>query len=116
MPGLPADTGRAAEDQALAYLQQRGLRLVARNVRNKLGELDLVMREHATLVIVEVRARRSAAFGDAAASVDARKQGKLLRATARYLQETRLDLPVRFDVVAITGRDLNWVRDAFRAE
>ena len=81
----PAATGRAAEDRALKELSAAGLRLVARNFRCRLGEIDLVMREGDTLVFVEVRQRRSARFGDAAESVTAAKQRKLQAAAALFV-------------------------------
>jgi len=62
----PADTGRAAEDHALATLQNAGLRLLQRNFRCRFGEIDLIMRDGNVLVFVEVRHRSSARFGSAA--------------------------------------------------
>jgi putative endonuclease len=115
--------GRGAEDRALALLESHGLTLLARNHRCRGGEIDLVMRDGATLVLVEVRSRSSTAYGGAAASVGARKQRRCI-AAARHLLRTRPELarmPARFDVVAIdSGAEpgsttLNWIRDAFRA-
>jgi putative endonuclease len=112
------DDGEAA---ALAFLMARGLRPLARNVRFKGGELDLVMLDGDTLVFVEVRRRGRSDFGDAFDSVDARKARKLVLAARLYLQrETRhSQRDCRFDVV---GFDDNggtriaaprWVRGAF---
>lgn len=88
---LPA--GRQAEDRALAYLQQQGLRLVERNYRaapgrsRRGGEIDLIVREpDGTLVFVEVRQRRGDHHGGAAASVTAAKQRRLVLAAQHYLQ------------------------------
>ena len=66
--------GAREEDLALRYLESRGLRLVGRNLRAPGGELDLVMRDGAALVVVEVRKRSHRGFGNAAESVDRRKQ------------------------------------------
>lgn len=112
--------GSRAEDQALALLQRAGLILLQRNYRCRLGEIDLIMREGATLVFVEVRFRRSDAFGGPAASVDGRKQRRILTAAQRYLQShpQASNRPCRFDVVAICPQSepaLDWIRDAFRA-
>jgi putative endonuclease len=107
--------GQAGEDQALAYLERNGLRLLERNFRCKGGEIDLVMEEGATLVFVEVRKRAASAFGGAAASVGARKQARLIVAAQRYLQRYRLPPPCRFDVVAIDGATLDWLRNAIDA-
>ncbi len=109
--------GARQEDLALAYLQAAGLRLLARNVACRAGELDLVMRDGSTLVFVEVRARRSRRFGGAAASVDGNKQRRLVRAAQHYLQHRwHGSLPCcRFDVVAVDDDEIEWVRDAFVA-
>lgn len=107
--------GDAAEDRALAYLQDRGLSLVARNFRCRAGELDLVMRDGAALVFVEVRQRADARHGGAADSVTPAKQARLLRAAQMFLQRERSLPPCRFDVVAIDGDRLDWIRDAIQA-
>lgn len=108
--------GRAAEARAEAYLQTAGLRPVTRNYRCRAGELDLVMRERDTLVFVEVRARRHARYGAAAETVDARKRRRLLLAAQHYLQAHDHRGPARFDVLAITGGEIEWIRDAFGIE
>lgn len=107
--------GRDAERQAEAFLESRGLTPVARNWRCRFGEIDLVMRDGATLVFVEVRLRSRSDFGGAAASVTAAKQRKLLAAASQYLSGLRAMPPCRFDVVALSGpsRDPEWIRNAF---
>jgi len=107
--------GTAAEDLALAHLQQRGLALEARNFACRMGEIELIMEERGTLVFVEVRQRSSTAFGGAAESITARKREKLV-ATARYYLARRPDLPpCRFDAVLVDGQGrIDWIRDAFR--
>lgn len=107
--------GRAAEDAAVAFLTARGVEIVDRNFRRRLGELDIVAREHDILVIVEVRTRASNRFGGAAASVDYRKQTKLRRAAALYLEQRRdlARLRVRFDVIAVTPAGIEWIKHAF---
>ena len=112
--------GRRGEDAALHHLESAGLELVERNYRCRAGEIDLVMRDARTLVLVEVRRRSGAGWGGAAASVGARKQRRLVLA-ARHLLLTHpalRGLPARFDVVAIDGPDgapvIEWIRDAFR--
>lgn len=110
--------GSAAEALALRYLETHGLTLVARNFRCRVGELDLILRDGEQLVFVEVRSRRYSQFGTPAESVTRAKQQKLLRAAAFYLQRQRLDLPCRFDVVAILQTadepHIEWIRDAFQ--
>jgi putative endonuclease len=117
MTSARAVAGTAAEDLAARYLEGRGLAIVERNWRTRGGEIDLVARDGATLVFVEVRLRTSAAFGGAAASVDARKQQRILQAARRYLAE-RPDVPCRCDVVVLDRLDparVEWIRDAFSA-
>ena len=113
------EAGSEAEDTALAYLKQAGLKLLQRNYRCKAGEIDLVMLDGATLVLIEVRYRSTEQFGGAAASVTYWKQRRIINA-ARHLLATRKDLrryPARFDVVAISAlrREVRWIKGAFFA-
>lgn len=107
--------GDEAEAQACRYLQQQGLECIARNVRSRFGEIDLIMRQDATLLFVEVRYRRSARFGGAAASVDRHKQRRLIATAQHYLQRHPHPGPCRFDVVAINGdnNEIEWLQHAF---
>lgn len=120
-PSAP-DRGKDAEHACCRYLQQQGLKLLARNYRSRRGELDLVMREQDTVVFVEVRFRRNSAFGGAAESITSSKQEKLRITAEQFLQrETRLTNG-RFDVVAMTEKVQNnglnaysfeWIKNAF---
>ncbi len=114
--------GDSAEDRALAYLQQQGMRLVQRNYRLAAGprqrgaEIDLILRDaDGTLVFVEVRARRAASHGGAAASVSMFKQQRIVRAAQHYLMGLDALPPCRFDVVAIEADSLQWLPGAFGA-
>ncbi len=114
--------GDEAEARAAAWLQAQGLVLVERNYRvargprSPGGEIDLVMRERdGTLVFVEVRSRAGDAHGGAAASVDARKQERVVFAARHYLLRFAALPPCRFDVVAIDGAEVDWIRGAFDA-
>lgn len=103
--------GQQGEERALIFLQRQGLRLLERNFRCKVGELDLIMQHGATLVFVEVRQRASSRFGGAAASVTPAKQRRLLRA-AQYFLLRYADLPpCRFDLLAIDGENLSWMQN-----
>jgi putative endonuclease len=116
--GGSKDVGAAFETHALVFLQRQCLRLVARNVACRGGEIDLVMRERdGALVFVEVRARAQRSYGGAAASIGWQKRQRILRAARHYLA-TRVDgTPAcRFDVVAFEAGRLVWLRDAFRAD
>lgn len=116
-PTTSQSLGTAKERLACAYLEARGLRLLARNYRCRLGEIDLVMGTGALLVFVEVRFRRSPRFGSPAETIGPRKRLRLMRAAHHYLSENPTDLPCRFDVLAISGEDsIDWIQDAFRAD
>lgn len=104
--------GQAGEDAALAYLAAQGLALVQRNFRCKGGEIDLVMQDGPALVFVEVRRRADRRHGGAAASVTRSKQARLIVAAQIYLQRFRMPPPCRFDVIAIDGAQLEWLRNA----
>jgi len=112
--------GDAAEAQALAHLQERGLRLVERNYRvargpsARGGEIDLIVRDRdGTLVFVEVRSRAGAAHGGAAASIGAAKRARLVFAARHYLARLAVLPPCRFDVVTIDGGRIEWLPAAF---
>ena len=109
-------SGRLAEMQALQYLQQQGLRWQASNYRCKLGELDLLLWEGNTLVVVEVRYRKNDHYGSAAASITDQKQQRIIKATQHYVIMHNLNqVAVRFDVVALTaGKPLEWIKNAFQ--
>ncbi|HBS80703.1 MAG: YraN family protein [Pseudomonas sp.] len=112
-------SGKLAEDLTLRHLETCGLRLICRNWSCRSGELDLVMLDGDTVVFVEVRYRRHAAWGGALESVDLRKQQKLIKAAQLFLlKESRwAKHPCRFDVVAMGstegGAHPSWIRNAF---
>lgn len=119
--------GHAVEVAARALLLRAGLTELATNANYRGGELDLVMQDTSrpgtpAVVFVEVRYRRSQAFGGGAASVDIGKRRRLVHAAQRFLQDhpALADAPCRFDVVDAQGDPaspkLEWIRDAFRAD
>ena len=110
--------GAAAEQLAADYLQGRGLRLIERNFRVRGGEIDLVCRDGASTVFVEVRLRSHKDFGGAAASITATKQARLVLAARHWLQRHG-ETPCRFDCVLLDGlepKNIEWLRDAFSAD
>ena len=105
-------SGARAEDLCARLLEGAGLRLLERNWRCRLGEIDLIADEDGTLVFAEVRMRSPGAFGGAAESITAAKRERLLAAARLYL--TRLpEVPTRFDVFLVDGGKVQWIRDAF---
>ncbi len=109
------ETGRKAEDLAASFLSAKGMTIVEKNFRAKVGEIDLVAKEGDEIVFVEVRARSSRDFGGAAASVGGAKRRKLIRAANLWLQARGWDGACRFDVVALDGARLEHIPSAFDA-
>jgi len=107
--------GSHAEDAALAYLQQQGLTLAERNFLCKGGEIDLIMQDRCTLVFVEVRKRSDGSFGGAAASITPAKQRRLITAAQQFLQRYRMPPACRFDVIAIDGESMQWLKNVMDA-
>jgi putative endonuclease len=111
--------GDAGEDEALAFLQEHGLRLLQRNYRTPGrggGEIDLIMQSpDGTVVFVEVRQRSRSDFGGAAASIGVHKQRRIVFAAQHYLLTWRQLPPARFDVVTIDGTGPQWLQAAFDA-
>jgi putative endonuclease len=97
--------GQASEMQAEQFLLAKGYRILDRNVRTPLGELDLVAEDQGVVVFVEVKGRATEAFGGALLAVDHRKQVKLTKLAAQYLARRHWsDKTCRFDVVLVQGR------------
>jgi putative endonuclease len=112
------NNGVRAEQWAAEYLRRQGMKPVAENYRGRFGEIDLIMQDGQTLVFVEVRLRRNANFGGAAASIDARKQHRIIRTAQQYLAGLANIPPCRFDVVLMgdmQGENVQWLKNAFEA-
>ena len=108
--------GQRAENLAARYLEARGLTIAARNYRCRGGEIDLICRDDATLVFVEVRLRRRSDFGGAAASITPAKQRRIILAARHYLASQRnFDADCRIDCVLLDGNRIEWLRDAIAA-
>jgi len=109
-----AKPGARAESVAASYLQQHGLKLVESNYRSRFGEIDLILRDGETLVFAEVRQRSSNNFGGAAASIDARKQQRLILTAQHYLASLPRIPPCRFDALLLdAAENIEWVKNAF---
>ena len=115
--------GFGFEERAAQWVEAQGWQILQRNYRCKLGEIDIIAKDKGQLVFIEVRARSNSRFASAAASVDYRKQQRLLRTAALYLRTAgrRQNLSCRFDVIAFeprqSGQDAEprWIRSAFTA-
>lgn len=109
-------SGTIGETLASSYLASRGMTVIAKNYRRAGGEIDLIARDGETVVFVEVKARRSPRYGRPAEAVTPAKSRHIVRAALAYLQAQHwLDRPVRFDVIAIEGEDIQYLPAAFDA-
>ncbi len=116
------ERGQDAELACCKYLQQQGLKLLAKNYHGRRGELDLVMQDSNTVVFVEVRYRKNNNYGGALESITGSKQEKLRITAEQYLQQETALKNGRFDVVAMSENVQNhgpiiysfeWIKDAF---
>lgn len=110
--------GNQGESFAAEHLQRRGCRILTRNYRCKIGEIDIVAEDHGTLVFVEVKTRRSDRCGTPAEAVHYRKQQKIVQTAYWYLREHRMENSrCRFDVLEVYAVGDTWtvyeIRNAF---
>lgn len=112
-----AHRGQVAETRAADFLIGQGLRVVARNWRCRMGEIDLIAEQGRTLVFVEVRSRGRTDFGGSAASITSIKQARIIAAARAYLSTLRHTPACRFDVVLFDGANSSpeWLQGAFDA-
>jgi putative endonuclease len=115
IPHTTKQIGAAGEECAARHLVVHGLKVLVRNFRVKGGEIDIVCREGATVVFVEVRKRARSGFGGAAYSITPTKQKRLILA-ARHWLARHGDSACRFDCVLLDGDKLEWVKNAFSAD
>ena len=115
-------SGRTAERIARRFLETQGLQLLATNYNCRFGELDLVMQNRRSLVVIEIRYRRNRSFMTPAESIGAAKRKKIAQATMHYIQNNRRyrRRPVRFDVVSLSGplddSRIDWIPGAFTVD
>ncbi|MDY3051788.1 MAG: YraN family protein [Ndongobacter sp.] len=114
-----ADSGRAGEELAARYVQERHFTIIERNYRTRCGEWDLIAKKGQLLVFIEVKARSSFQFGQPHEFVDRTKRKRLRRAADIYLQaRNALHQPIRFDIIEVdlTRRTIRWLPNAFGEE
>ncbi|MFQ6843674.1 MAG: YraN family protein [Lachnospiraceae bacterium] len=105
-------TGAVYEEKAAAYLKEKGYRILEKNYRCPLGEIDLIAEESGYLVFIEVKYRRTSRLGTGEEAVNTKKQRRILGAARWYLMEHGMHL-CRFDVAAINGTEITLIRNAF---
>ena len=94
--------GNRGEEEAAAYLEQKGYAILERQYRTPLGEIDLIARDGRTLAFVEVKTRRNERFGSPSSAVGWEKQRRIIRAAMWYMNQRQGDVPpCRFDVVEV---------------
>ncbi len=116
-PGSPSTTsrGRAGERRAAAFLEDRGYRILEKNFRCRAGEIDIIARHGDDLVFVEVRTRADGRRGSALETVGAKKRARIARVAEAYIAlRSPAMSSCRFDVLGITGDDVELIQDAFR--
>ncbi|MEA4927042.1 MAG: YraN family protein [Candidatus Limiplasma sp.] len=115
MPEGTYEKGLRGEAEAIVYCIGRGMELLQRRFHSPFGEIDAVLRDGDTLVLLEVKARRTGGAGAGFLAVDRRKQAHLTRAALHYLSLHPWEGPIRFDVAEITADGVCYVQDAFQA-
>ena len=111
-------TGRLGEEEAVLFLKRNGYKIICRNYRNSLGEIDIIAKDREVICFVEVKTRGSADFGYPAESVGRSKQNQIAKASIVYLKEKNLlDSKARFDVASVLhkegGPEIEIIKNAF---
>ena len=119
-PHIPGTTvsikiGHAIENSARLFLEQQGLQFITKNYHCRLGEIDLIMKDGNCWVFVEVRYRRNNHYGSSAETISRHKQAKIRTTAEIFLKNHSVNKepPMRFDVIAITAKQLEWIKNAF---
>jgi len=112
---LSVKIGRATEHRARCYLEQQGLQFITKNYHCGLGEIDLIMKDGNCWVFVEVRYRGNHRFGHSGETINAKKRYKICATAEVFLKNQQVNEypPMRFDVIAITAKQLEWIQNAF---
>ncbi len=111
------EEGLRGEEIAVTTLKRKGYKIVERNHRNRLGEIDVIAEEGGCLVFVEVKKRNTGRFGEAICSIDERKKHHLVRAALVYMKmHNCFDRSVRFDVIGIDSERVKIIKNAFLVE
>lgn len=106
-------TGAFYEDAVCDFLRKRGIRILSRNFRCYLGELDIIGMDGEILVFFEVKYRKTIQYGMPQEAVNLKKQKIICRCAAFYCCHYANNRNIRYDVVAVLGTEINWIQDAF---
>ena len=105
--------GKEAETLARTYLEGHGLKFIAKNVKYRFGEIDLIMKSLHTFVFIEVKYRSSKLFGGALSAITEQQKKRLQLSALHYLQLNNIDAEARFDVIAIESKQIHWIKNAW---
>lgn len=102
MPGYNLTLGRSGEDLAEEFLRKNNYKVLSRNFRTKLGEIDIIAKDRSVICFIEVKTRSSEDFGSPQEAVNRRKQRQITKAALVFLKENKLmDVSARFDIVSV---------------
>lgn len=106
--------GRAGEIKAAKFLENKGYKIVAKNFKTRLGEIDIIAKDKECIVFIEVKTRSGDGYGAPCEAVNRKKQEKYFAVATQYLQNNKLlDCECRFDVVEIENGEINHIENAF---
>jgi putative endonuclease len=97
-------TGQCGEDAAASFLKKSGFKIIERNYKNKIGEIDIIAKDKENLVFVEVKTRSSNKFGTPAEAVTYYKKQKIVNTAKFYLMKNQTELNIRFDIIEVYGK------------
>ena len=106
-------SGKDGEDKACNYLKSKKYKILEKNYRCLYGEIDIIAKYNNTLVIIEVKYRKSAKFGKGYEAVNYTKQQKIIKTLQYYINEKNVKMPVRFDVISIDDNEITHIENAF---
>lgn len=106
-------TGKAGEEKAEKYLKNKKYKILDKNYRCLYGEIDIIAEYNKTLIIVEVKYRKTTKYGKGYEAVGYSKQQKIIKTTEYYINEKNIKMPVRFDVISIDDENITHIENAF---
>ncbi|MFC1645555.1 YraN family protein [Candidatus Omnitrophota bacterium] len=122
MNNTKLELGRKGEDAAVDFLKRKGYKIIERNYRNKLGEIDVIAKDSNTLCFIEVKTRTNFKFGYPQEAITNFKQKKINRVALSYLKQYNLlNISARFDIISVVFNkqdkfDIEIIKDAFSLE
>lgn len=105
--------GKEGEKLAIDFLLEKGYKILEQNFRSPIGEIDIIARDRDYIVIIEVKRRISSVFGDPVFAVNQKKQKRLKKLALYYLSRLGKEYPIRFDIIAIKGKEIEHIENAF---